>query len=135
MTTMLELLQARLRLDALAQYAALTRAAAAAPAAAAEWLRWSDLAEPALHEPDGPFDGIAPLVPDAALRSLRDISWAIGSAQQISAPPWCAHMLLSLLNGLKDDPARLAAIGPRLLLLAGAAAAPAALPLLQKGGT
>lgn len=132
MTTMLELLQARL--DTLAQYAALARAAVAAPATAAEWLRWSDMAEPALHELDGPFDGIAPLVLDAALRSLRDIGWAIGSVQRISATPWSAHMLLSLLNGLKDDPARLAAIGPRLLLLAGAAAAPAALPLLQKGG-
>lgn len=129
MTTMLDLLQDRVRLDTLAQYAALARAAAAAPATAADWLRWSDLAEL-----DGVFDGVAPLVPDAAVQSLRDIGWAIGSAQQISAPPWCAHMLLSLLDGLKGDPTRLAAIGPRLLLLAGAAAAPAALPLLQKGG-
>ena len=134
MTTMLDLFQDRVRLDTLAQYAALARAAAAAPATAAEWLRWSDMAEPALHELDGPFDGIAPLVPDAALRSLRDIGWAIGSVQQISAAPWSAHMLLSLLNGLKDDPARLAAIGPQLLLLAGAAAVPAALPFPQKGG-
>jgi hypothetical protein len=131
---MLDLFQDRLRLDTLAQYAALTRAAAAAPATAAKWLRWRDMAELALHELDGAFDGVAALVPDAALRSLRDIGWAIGSVQQISAAPWSAHMLLSLLNGLKDDPARLAAIGPRLLLLAGAAAAPAALLLLQKGG-
>lgn len=129
MTTMLDLLQDRVRLDTLAQYAALARAAAAAPATAADWLRWSDLAEL-----DGVFDGVAPLVPDAAVQSLRDIGWAIGSAQQISAPPWCAHLLLSLLDGLKGDPARLDVIGPRLLLLAGAAAAPAALPLLQKGG-
>ena len=129
MTTMLDLLQDRVRLGTLAQYAALARAAAAAPATAADWLRWSDLAEL-----DGVFDGVAPLVPDAAVQSLRDIGWAIGSAQQISAPPWCAHLLLSLLDGLKGDPARLDVIGPRLLLLAGAAAAPAALPLLQKGG-
>jgi len=134
MTTMLNLFQDRVRLDTLAQYAALARAAVAGAAAAAEWLRWSDMAEPALHELDGAFDGIMPLVPDAALQSLRDIGWAIGSVQQISAAPWSAHMLLSLLNGLMDDPARLAAIGPRLLLLAGAAAAPAALLLLQKGG-
>lgn len=134
MTTMLDLLQAGLRLDTLAQYAAQARAAATAPAATADWQQWEGLAERALSELDGALDRVEPTVPDVALRSLRDIGWAIGSVQQISAAPWSAHMLLSLLNGLKDDPARLAAIGPQLLLLAGAAAVPAALPFPQKGG-
>lgn len=74
MTTMLDLLQARLRLDTLAQYAALARAAATAPAAAGEWLQWEGLAERALGELDGALDGVEPPVPDAAAHSLRDIA-------------------------------------------------------------
>jgi len=74
MTTMLDLLQAGLRLDTLAQYAALARAAATAPAAAGEWLQWEGLAERALGELDGALDGVEPPVPDAAAHSLRDIA-------------------------------------------------------------
>ncbi len=74
MTTMLDLLQARLRLDTLAQYTALARAAATAPAAAGEWLQWESRAERALGELDGALDGVEPPVPDAAAHSLRDIA-------------------------------------------------------------
>jgi hypothetical protein len=100
MTTMLDLFQDRLRLDTLAQYAALTRAAAAAPATAAKWLRWRDMAELALHELDGAFDGVAPLVPDAGVQSLRDMGWALGWGLLISAARWCAKLSLPLLVGL-----------------------------------
>jgi hypothetical protein len=95
---------------------------------------------------------------EAVLRAVakepRLLNWVIGSARQIGEARWRARVLLSILEGLKGDPAQLAANGPRLLLLAGAAAADlmnpaeqdtllasvaevaerAGLPIPQKGG-
>lgn len=74
MTTMLDLLQAGLRLDTLAQYAAQARAAVTAPAATADWQQWEGLAERALSELDGALDRVEPTVPDVALHLLRDVA-------------------------------------------------------------
>lgn len=116
---------------------------------------------PAVRRPGDPaalsYDQMLHVV-EAVLRGVakepRLLNWAIGSAQRIGDPQWRARVLLSMLEGLKGDPAQLAANGPRLLLLAGAAAADlmnpaeqdmllasvaevaerAGLPIPQKGG-